>query len=193
MEPKLKIEYMNTGELIPYAGNAKEHPEWQVEQIAQSIRQFGFNDPVGVWTRPDGRPEIVEGHGRVLAAKELGIKRLPVVRLDHLDDEGRRAYTHIHNQTNLTTGFDWEALDAEIASMSEIDWSAFGFEWGSGSYFDGLSVEDFNDKNDEKQKSEFAITFIFPASSKECVDRYVKEAGKERIVADIVEKAERWA
>lgn len=126
MEPKLKVEYMDVGELIPYANNAKEHPDWQVEQIAASIRQFGMCDPVGVWTNPDGGLEIVEGHGRVLALKEMGVTRCPVIKLDHLDDEGRRAYTHIHNQTNLTTGFNWEALDAEIASMPEIDWSAFG-------------------------------------------------------------------
>jgi hypothetical protein len=119
---------MDVGELIPYANNAKEHPDWQVEQIAASIRQFGMCDPVGVWTNPDGGLEIVEGHGRVLALKEMGVTRCPVIKLDHLDDEGRRAYTHIHNQTNLTTGFDWEALDAEIAQMPEIDWSAFGFD-----------------------------------------------------------------
>lgn len=127
MEPKLNVEYMDVGELIPYANNAKEHPDWQVEQIAASIRQFGMCDPVGVWTNPDGGLEIVEGHGRVLALKEMGVTRCPVIKLDHLDDEGRRAYTHIHNQTNLTTGFDWEALDAEIAQMPEIDWGAFGF------------------------------------------------------------------
>lgn len=131
MDPKLKVEYMDVSELIPYANNAKEHPDWQVEQIAASIRQFGMCDPVGVWTNPDGGLEIVEGHGRVLALKEMGVTRCPVIKLDHLDDEGRRAYTHIHNQTNLTTGFDWEALDAEIASMPEIDWGAFGLDAAS--------------------------------------------------------------
>ena len=95
MQTKLKVEYARTSELVPYAGNAKEHPDWQVEQIANSIDQFGFNDPVGVWTRQDGQLEIVEGHGRVLAAKELGIENVPIVRLDHMDDDARRAYEHI--------------------------------------------------------------------------------------------------
>ena len=63
-------------ELTPDPNNAKAHPDWQIEQIAASIEQFGFDDPVGVWHDADGRPVIVEGHGRVLAAKELGIEPL---------------------------------------------------------------------------------------------------------------------
>ena len=73
MQPKLNVKTVSTADLIPYAGNAKEHPDWQVRQIVESIKRFGFNDPIGVWHDADGQPIIVEGHGRVLAAKELGI------------------------------------------------------------------------------------------------------------------------
>lgn len=73
MQPELRVEKMPTAALVPYAGNAKEHPGWHVGQIAASIEQFGFSDPVGVWTNADGELEIVEGHGRVLAARERGI------------------------------------------------------------------------------------------------------------------------
>lgn len=125
---KLKVEYMDTDALVPYAHNAKEHPDWQVDQIAASIEQFGMNDPVGVWTRPDGEVEIVEGHGRVLALKKLGIDKCPVIKLDHLDDDARRAYVHVHNQTNLTTGFDWAVLEDEMAALADFDWSSFGFQ-----------------------------------------------------------------
>lgn len=107
---RLKIEQMRTSDLAPYAGNAKEHPSWQVEQIANSIDQFGFNDPIGVWTNPQGVCEIVEGHGRLLAAQKLGIEKVPVIRLDHLDDDARRAYVHVHNQTTMTSGFDLDKL-----------------------------------------------------------------------------------
>ena len=85
-------------------------PRWQVEQIANSIDQFGFNDPIGVWTNPQGVCEIVEGHGRLLAAQKLGIEKVPVIRLDHLDDDARRAYVHVHNQTTMTSGFDLDKL-----------------------------------------------------------------------------------
>lgn len=125
---KLKIEQMRVDELAPYAGNAKEHPAWQVEQIANSIDQFGFNDPVGVWTNPQGVCEIVEGHGRVLAAKLLGLDSVPVIRLDHLDDDARRAYVHVHNQTTLTSGFDLDRLQAEMDSIAGFEWADFGFD-----------------------------------------------------------------
>ena len=128
MDTRLKVEYALTKDLAPYAGNAKEHPEWQVSQIAASIDHFGFNDPIGVWTNPQGVLEIVEGHGRVLAAKELGIERVPIVKLDHLDNDARRAYVHVHNQTSLTSGFDLDALAIDLDSIPGFDWEEFGFD-----------------------------------------------------------------
>ena len=79
---KLKIEYVPLDQITPYAGNAKLHPAEQVEQIKESIRQFGFNDPIAIWNG-----EIIEGHGRYMAANELGIDKVPVIRLDGLTDE----------------------------------------------------------------------------------------------------------
>lgn len=130
MQPKLKIEMVLTADLVPYAGNAKEHPDWQVAQIAESIKQFGFNDPVGVWHDKGGAPVIVEGHGRVLAAKELGIEQVPTIPLDHLDDEGRRAYVLAHNQLTMNTGFNLNALSAELDALSNsgIEMGDFGFD-----------------------------------------------------------------
>lgn len=128
MTPELEVTMMPTGGLVPYVGNAKRHPEWQVDQIAASIEAFGFNDPIAVWHDVAGHPVIVEGHGRLLAAKRLGMEEVPVVTLDHLDDEGRRAYTLAHNQTNLTTGFDLQMLDAELDAIEGFDMSEFGFE-----------------------------------------------------------------
>ena len=74
----LQVEYMPIGQLRPYAGNAKEHPEWQIEQIEESIETFGFCDPVGVVTNPDGTLTIMEGHGRVLAESKRGPTMKPV-------------------------------------------------------------------------------------------------------------------
>lgn len=127
MTPELEVTMMPTGGLVPYVGNAKRHPEWQVDQIAASIEAFGFNDPIAVWHDVAGHPVIVEGHGRLLAAKRLDMEEVPVVTLDHLDDEGRRAYTLAHNQTNLTTGFDLQMLDAELDAIEGFDMAEFGF------------------------------------------------------------------
>lgn len=126
--PELRITMTLTDELVPYAGNAKEHPEEQIEQIVSSIETFGFNDPVAVWHDADGQPVIVEGHGRVLAAQRMGMAELPTIALDHLTDEQRRAYVHVHNQTTLTSGFDLEVLQKELAALPEFDWGAYGFD-----------------------------------------------------------------
>lgn len=138
----LKVEEVPTDCLLPYAHNAKIHTDEQVSQIANSISEFGFNDPVGVWDGPAGT-EIVEGHGRVLAAQRLGIDKVPVVRLDHLSDSQRRAYAHAHNQLTMTTGWDFAELEADMARLPEFDFADFGFEAGEdlSRGFDELSTE----------------------------------------------------
>lgn len=125
-QPMLKVEEAPTDSLIPYANNAKIHTNEQVAQIEASIKEFGFNDPVAVWDNPEGGVEIVEGHGRVLAAESLGLETLPIIRLDHLTDEQRRAYTHVHNQLTLNTGWDFDVLDLELDEL-DFDFSELGF------------------------------------------------------------------
>lgn len=123
----LKVERVPLDALREYEGNAKEHPAEQVEQIAESMREFGNCDPIAVWTNGAGELEIVEGHGRLLALRKLGATEAPVIYLDHLSDEQRRAYTHVHNQTTLNSGFDVDVLQQEIDSLPDFDWDAFGF------------------------------------------------------------------
>ena len=127
MTKYLEVVDVPTDELVPYANNAKLHPHEQVDQIAESIRQFGFNDPIAVWTNADGELEIVEGHGRLMAAKLLGLQTVPTIRLDHLTDEQRRAYTHVHNKLNMNSGFDLEILGNELESI-DFEWEEFGFD-----------------------------------------------------------------
>ena len=122
-EQKLKIEYVPTDSLIPYTGNAKEHPDWQIEQIMLSIKEFGFQDPIGIW-----KNEIVEGHGRLIAAKDLGMETVPVIRLDQLTDEQRRAYAIVHNKLTMNTDFDWSKLEEEMKKLDGIDMSQYGFD-----------------------------------------------------------------
>lgn len=124
--PELEVREMAVADLVPYANNAKKHPKEQIDQIAESISEFGNCDPIAVWHNEDGEAEIVEGHGRVMALKQLGIETAPVICLDHLSDEQRRAYTHVHNQTTLSSGFDEQALIEDMDNL-DMDWEALGF------------------------------------------------------------------
>lgn len=120
----LKIEYLKKSELKPYANNAKIHTAEQVEQIKKSIEQFGFNDPIAIWHDN----EVIEGHGRLLAVMEMeNIEEVPVIRLDDLSDEQRKAYMLAHNQLTMNSGFDLELLEEEIKSITEFDMGSFGF------------------------------------------------------------------
>lgn len=121
----LKIEYLSKEQLKPYANNAKIHTAEQVEQIKKSIQEFGFNDPIAVWHDN----EIVEGHGRLLAVMEMPeIETVPIIRLDDLTDEQRRAYMLVHNKLTMNTDFDFELLDSELGGIIDIDMSEFGFD-----------------------------------------------------------------
>ena len=121
---KLGVEYIRIDDLKAYENNAKIHTHEQIEQIKQSIEEFGMNDPIGVWGEDN---LIVEGHGRLTACKELGMKEVPIIRLDDLTDEQRRAYTLVHNQTTMNTGFDLDVLNEELENLS-IDMTEYGFD-----------------------------------------------------------------
>lgn len=120
---QLKIEYLPLEQLKPYVNNAKLHPAEQVEQIKKSIEEFGFDDPIAIW----GDGTVIEGHGRLIAATEMGLEEVPVIRLDHLTDEQRRAYTLVHNKLTMNSGFDADMLSLELEDISELDMGMFGF------------------------------------------------------------------
>ena len=120
---KLKIEYVDINTIKPYKNNAKQHPREQVEQIKKSIELFGMDDPIGIW-----KDEIVEGHGRLIACKELGYTEVPIIRLDHLSDEERKAYTLAHNKLTMNSDFDIDILNEELDNILDIDMEDFGFD-----------------------------------------------------------------
>ena len=122
---ELKIEYMALDKLKPYEKNARKHQEADLSTIKASISEFGMSDPIGVWGKGN---IIVEGHGRYLACKELGIDEVPVIHLDHLTDEQRRAYTLAHNKTAEMSEWDFDLLGDELADILDIDMSDFGFD-----------------------------------------------------------------
>ena len=143
---KLKIEYLNKEDLKPYANNAKVHTAEQVEQIKNSIREFGINDPIEIWHEN----EIIEGHGRLLAAMEMDeIKDVPVIRLDDLTDEQRRAYMLVHNKLTMNTNFDFSLLGIELDGIEGINMKDYGFDIVQ---FDESDMETWFTDADQKEK-----------------------------------------
>ena len=133
-------------ELNPYENNAKLHPKEQIDQIVRSMEEFGNNDPIAI----DENNVIIEGHGRLLALKQMGEKEVPVIRLKHLTDEQKRAYILAHNQLTLNTGFDEDILAAELESIVGIDMADFGFD---------LDVVDVVEElTDVEEDSDFDVT-----------------------------------
>lgn len=142
----LKIEYIDKNELKTYANNAKIHTAEQVEQIKKSIQEFGFNDPIAVWKDN----EIIEGHGRLMAVLEMDdITEVPIIRLDNLSDEQRRAYMLVHNKLTMNTGFDFGTLELELDDI-EINMAEYGFEDITG--FDEEYLNNMFADSEEKEK-----------------------------------------
>ena len=110
-----KLEHWTLARLIPFAGNARTHSAQQIQQIAASIAEFGFVNPVLV--APDG--SIIAGHGRVLAAKKLGMEMVPVIVLGHLSEAQRRALVIADNQLSLNSSWDDEALRKQLAALAD--------------------------------------------------------------------------
>lgn len=125
MEQELKFGYLPIEELTPYEKNARRHGDFDVGIIKKSIEEFGFNDPIGIW---GDKNIIVEGHGRLLAAKELGMKQVPVIRLDHLTDEQRKMYALEHNRSAELSSWDMDTLIEELEGLSDFDLNGLGFE-----------------------------------------------------------------
>lgn len=156
MENRLNVEYIPVGELKPYEKNARKHAEYDVGQIAESIERYGFNDPIGIWGKDN---IIVEGHGRLLAAKKLGIDKVPCIRLDDLTDEQRREYAIMHNKTAELSMWDFDLLAAEV---SELDFSEFDVDWGIA---DDVDVSNFFE-HEETEKEKKGKTVICPHCGK---------------------------
>jgi len=113
----LKIKMTPVAQLVPYAANARTHSEQQITQIAASITEFGFTNPI--LTGADNI--IIAGHGRLLAAQKLGIDKVPVIVLEHLDEAQRRALVIADNKLAENAGWDEELLRVELAALDDLD------------------------------------------------------------------------
>lgn len=140
-----QIEQRSVEELIPYARNARTHSEAQVTQLARSIEQFGFTNPVLI----DAANSIIAGHGRVMAAKQLGMATVPCLRVDWLTEAQQRAYVLADNQLALQAGWDEDLLALELRDLQDLnfDMDLIGFD---DSELDAL----MGGQTEERQKPE---------------------------------------
>lgn len=178
---ELNIKYMNIRDLKPYKKNAKKHNKEQVEQIANSIKEFGFTQPVII----DKNNEVVAGHGRILGAKKAGLKQVPTVCLEELTEEQIKAYRLVDNKLNESE-WDYGLLDEELGILADsidMDMSMFGFDEA----VDLTDAFEYETK-DKVEKNFFVVSLAFPKEEKETIMKYLNK-NKEKVQEIIRKKA----
>jgi ParB-like chromosome segregation protein Spo0J len=122
----LNIEYRSLDDLVPYAKNPRTHSEEQISQIAASIQEFGFTNPILI----DGNRRVIAGHGRLAAAKELGMETVPCIDLSHMTEGQKRAYIIADNKIALNGGWNEDLLRVELTALKELgaDLQLTGFD-----------------------------------------------------------------
>lgn len=169
----MDITYLSVDKLKPYPQNAKKHPDDQIEYIANSIREFGFKQPIVI----DKNNEVIIGHGRLLASKKLGLKEVPCVVADDLTEEQIKALRLADNKTNESE-WDLSFLDVELGDIFDIDMSLFGFD-------ENISPDGFNDDfvlPDGDKSDMCQITFYLHERQKELI-----EYAMEMVADDVCE------
>lgn len=149
---ELKIEYISTKEILPYINNSRVHTTEQVKQVAASIQEFGFNNPILI----DENKSVIAGHGRLLASELLEITKVPTITLKGLTEAQRKAYVLADNQLALNADWDIEKLKIEIENLEGLDFNLdlVGFE---KDFLDQIKVDipdlDYSLLNDEGASS----------------------------------------
>jgi ParB family chromosome partitioning protein len=141
----LEIEMIETHKLVPYAKNSRTHSKEQITQIATSIGEFGFTNPVLIGESED----IIAGHGRVMAAKELELSKVPCIRLEHLTKEQKKAYVIADNKLALNAGWNENLLKQEIESLQESDYDITLTGFSEMEIDELLAAEEIIDDADE--------------------------------------------
>lgn len=194
------MTYQKIAKLKPYKNNAKRHPKEQVERIAESIRQFGFTQPVLV----DKNNVVIAGHGRILGAKKIGMTEVPVIYLEDLTDEQVKAYRLIDNKLNES---DWDLvlLENELKEIVNIDMPLFGFtpitEEQKEFYTTKVNVPQYEIKGEKPELSELCdlgktrelLERIKASNVPEEVKHFLKLASYRHIVFDYTKIAEYYA
>lgn len=150
MDLRSKITLMALADITPYENNPRNNEE-AVEKVANSIKEFGFNQPIVV----DKDNVIIVGHTRYLAAQELSLTEVPVIVAGNLSEEQARAYRLADNKTGELAGWDFEKLALELEQIEDINMSDFGFVEGSNL---DINDDDFLSDNQIKEKEPKKVT-----------------------------------
>ena len=148
---RLVIEYISVDKLTPDPNNARKHEKADVKAVQNSIDKFGMCDPIGIWGDEN---MIVEGHGRLLALKQLGYTEAPCIRLDHLDEDGRKMYALAHNKTAELSSWDNDKVKATIKSLAEYRVSASDFGFDLSEFEERKEVEEVDLEAEEEEAEE---------------------------------------
>jgi hypothetical protein len=195
-----KSKNIKTSSLIEFAKNSRTHSSDQVNQICESMKEFGFTNPVLV----DEENTIIAGHGRVLAANKLELKEVPCIILDGLTDVQKRAYVIADNNIAINSGWDYDMLiseledignsgfDINITGFSDFDIEALSF-FGEDSEFDDGGNDDTSDRPDINQKTNLTIEFK-PEDFEDAKKTYIKLKNKNvyvgKLILDMLKKVE---
>jgi hypothetical protein len=173
----LEIEYVATDDLIPYINNSRTHSESQIKQIAASIREFGFTNPILI----DEGGSVIAGHGRLVAAELLKLNQVPTITLKGLTEAQRKAYVIADNKLALNSGWDDELLKTEIETLKNLDFDVSILGWDILPEFEGdldysILEDDHEDALNEMQSGvKKAIQIEFDAEHYEEAAQLVKE------------------
>jgi hypothetical protein len=183
---KLDIVYLDPHDLTPYENNTRKHSPEDIDQIKASIEADGFNDPIGVWGENN---LIVEGHGRQIAALEMGLDKVPCIRLDHMTETQRRDYAIRHNRTAELSGWDFGKLEEEIAALEieGVDLSGLKFDFAIDNGYDFFSRENRNDTGRQEGNDEYN-EFLDKFEQKKTTDDCYTPDNIYEVIAEWVEK-----
>ena len=141
-----EIEHVNIDTLIPYAKNPRTHSASQLDRLVQSLKEFGFTNPILV----GDDMQVVAGHGRLIAAQAMNMTKVPVIKLSHLTEDQKRAYVIADNQLALNSGWDDDLLQAELKALGDVGFDLTVLGWGDelptfGETVDLSALEDLED------------------------------------------------
>lgn len=187
---EINIVYKSVEELIPYVNNPRDNAN-AIDAVASSIKNFGFKVPIVV----DKGNEVVTGHTRLLAAKKLGIKKVPVIIADDLTEAEVKAFRLADNKVGELADWDWSLLDSEFEELKEMDLDFDMEEFGfiDNDVLDMSYIDELDENGLSMTKGEndhFSMSFVFPIEKEELINEYIEEVGKEKVVEDIILRAE---
>ena len=173
----MRVLFKKLTEIQPYENNPRRNSS-AVEYVANSIKQFGFKTPIVI----DKNGAIVAGHTRYLAAKDLGMEKIPCIVAEDLNEDEIKAFRLVDNKTSEYALWDFKLLDKELKDLAEFDMEAFGFTLDTME--SKLDIGSFREQGSEADS--FNFTLNFPIEDKDLVEEFLKRRGRTIITDEII-------